>query len=78
MTNGRFKSVKHRVMVNSTRSRLSMIFFGGPPPRQKLGPSPLLMEKGEQSLYREFTWREYKSSAFRSRLADNRLVQFER
>ncbi|KAJ3702190.1 hypothetical protein LUZ61_005895 [Rhynchospora tenuis] len=78
LTNGRFRSVKHRVMVNSARSRLSMIYFGGPPPGQKLGPSPLLMEEREQSLYREFTWKEYKSCAFRTRLADNRLVQFER
>ncbi|XP_072998429.1 gibberellin 2-beta-dioxygenase 3-like [Typha latifolia] len=78
LTNGRFRSVKHRVLANSISSRVSMIYFGGPPPREKLAPLPLLMEEGEQSLYREFTWCEYKRSAYKTRLADNRLGQFEK
>ncbi|XP_022718073.1 gibberellin 2-beta-dioxygenase 1-like [Durio zibethinus] len=77
MTNGRFKSVKHRVLANSVKSRLSMIYFGGPPLSEKIAPLPSLM-RGEQSLYKEFTWFEYKISAYNSRLADNRLMHFER
>ncbi|PHU04184.1 Gibberellin 2-beta-dioxygenase 1 [Capsicum chinense] len=79
MTNGRFKSVKHRVLANNVKSRLSMIYFGGPPLSEKIGPLPSLLMKGDQdSLYKEFTWFEYKKSAYKSRLADNRLVQFEK
>ncbi|XP_022981800.1 gibberellin 2-beta-dioxygenase 1-like [Cucurbita maxima] len=77
MTNGRFKSVKHRVLTNRLKSRVSMIYFGGPPLSEKIAPLPSLM-KGEESLYKEFTWFEYKRSAYNSRLADNRLVHFER
>ncbi|KAI5571242.1 hypothetical protein POPTR_011G095600v4 [Populus trichocarpa] len=77
MTNGRFKSVRHRVLANSIKARISMIYFGGPPLREKIAPLPSLME-GEESLYREFTWFEYKRSAYNSRLADNKLVLFER
>ncbi|XWS10788.1 hypothetical protein CRYUN_Cryun38cG0027600 [Craigia yunnanensis] len=77
MTNGKFKSVKHRVLANSVKSRLSMIYFGGPPLSEKIAPLPSLM-RGEQSLYKEFTWFEYKKSAYNSRLADNRLMNFER
>nr|AAT92094.1 GA 2-oxidase 2 [Nerium oleander] len=77
LTNGRFKSVKHRVLANSMKSRLSMIYFGGPPLSEKIAPLPSLME-GEDSLYKEFTWFEYKKSAYKSRLADNRLVLFEK
>ncbi|KAI8557976.1 hypothetical protein RHMOL_Rhmol04G0052900 [Rhododendron molle] len=77
MTNGRFKSVRHRVVTNSMKSRVSMIYFGGPPLSEKIAPLPSLME-GEESLYKEFTWFEYKKSAYKSRLADNRLGLFEK
>nr|GMC70303.1 gibberellin 2-beta-dioxygenase 1-like [Ipomoea batatas] len=78
MTNGRFKSVRHRVLTNSRKSRLSMIYFGGPPLSEKIAPLPSLMEGGEDSLYKEFTWFEYKNSVYKSRLADNRLVLFQK
>ncbi|KAL3848654.1 hypothetical protein ACJIZ3_010536 [Penstemon smallii] len=78
MTNGRFKSVRHRVVANSSKSRLSMIYFGGPPLSEKIAPLPSLMKGEDDSLYKEFTWFEYKKSAFKSRLADNRLGLFEK
>ncbi|KAI4366024.1 hypothetical protein MLD38_021953 [Melastoma candidum] len=78
MTNGRFKSVRHRVVTNGRESRLSTIYFGGPPLSEKIAPLPSLLMKGkESSLYKEFTWFEYKSSAYNSRLADNRLENFQ-
>ncbi|XP_076882431.1 gibberellin 2-beta-dioxygenase 1-like [Bidens hawaiensis] len=78
MTNGRFKSVKHRVVANGTKSRLSMIYFGGPPLSEKIAPLPSLMQGEEDSLYKEFTWFEYKKSAFNTRLSEDRLVLFEK
>lgn len=79
MTNGGLKSVKHRVLTDTNMSRLSMIYFGGPPLNEKLAPLPsILMSKKEQSLYKEFTWREYKNAAYKSRLAYNRLSLFEK
>ncbi|KAI3952369.1 hypothetical protein MKX01_005236 [Papaver californicum] len=78
MSNGRFKSVKHRVIQNSMKSRLSMIYFGGPPSSERIAPLASLLAEGEQSLYKEFTWSEYKISAYKSRLADNRLCNFEK
>ncbi|KAJ6770232.1 GIBBERELLIN 2-OXIDASE [Salix purpurea] len=77
MTNGLFKSVRHRVLANSMKARVSMIYFGGPPLGEKIAPLPSLM-RGKESLYREFTWFEYKRSAYSSRLADNKLLLFER
>lgn len=78
LTNGRFRSVKHRVLANNIQSRLSMIFFGGPPLKERVAPLPLLMEDGEESLYREFTWCEYKTTAYKTKLVDNRLGLFEK
>lgn len=54
-----------------------MIYFGGPPLSEKIAPLPSIMEGGE-SLYKEFTWFEYKKTAYSSKLADNRLGHFEK
>ncbi|MCD7448100.1 Gibberellin 2-beta-dioxygenase 1 [Datura stramonium] len=79
MSNGRFRSVRHRVLADSLKSRVSMIYFGGPPLSEKIGPLSCLMEEpGEQILYNEFTWSEYKKSAYKTRLGDNRLSLFEK
>ncbi|GAB4829359.1 Gibberellin 2-beta-dioxygenase [Ancistrocladus abbreviatus] len=82
MTNGRFKSVKHRVLVEGMKSRVSMIYFGGPPLCEKIAPLPCLLQQAaaghKESLYEEFTWWEYKKAAYKSRLVDNRLELFER
>ncbi|XP_062012740.1 gibberellin 2-beta-dioxygenase-like [Rosa rugosa] len=78
MTNGRFKSVKHRVLADTVSSRISMIYFGGPPLNEKITPLASVMAEGEESLYKEFTWSEYKKSAYKSRLADYRLGLFEK
>ncbi|TVT97087.1 hypothetical protein EJB05_57686 [Eragrostis curvula] len=76
LTNGRFRSVKHRVVTNSLKSRVSFIYFAGPPLAQRIAPLPQLLGEGEQSLYKEFTWGEYKKAAYKTRLGDNRLSQF--
>ncbi|XP_041992836.1 gibberellin 2-beta-dioxygenase-like [Salvia splendens] len=78
MSNGRLKSVKHRVLADSMKSRVSMIYFGGPPLTERITPLKGVMEEGEESLYKEFTWSEYKKSAYKTRLGDNRLSFFEK
>lgn len=78
MTNGKFKSVKHRVVANSKKSRMSMIYFGGPPLSEKIAPMASLLEREEDSLYKELTWFEYKNIAFNSSLSHNRLSVFEK
>ncbi|XP_057961753.1 gibberellin 2-beta-dioxygenase-like [Malania oleifera] len=78
MTNNRFKSVKHRVFAHSTNTRVSMIYFGGPPPHEKIAALPSLLKEGEESMYKEFTWSEYKDAASKTRLGDNRLGPFEK
>ncbi|CAL4894336.1 unnamed protein product [Urochloa decumbens] len=78
LTNGRLKSVRHRVVANSLKPRVSMIYFAGPAPEQRIAPLPELLGHGEQGAYREFTWGDYKKAAYRSRLGDNRLDPFRR
>jgi gibberellin 2-oxidase len=79
LTNGRFRSVKHRVVAPEAgkQARLSVIYFGGPAPTQRIAPLQELLKDGEQSLYRDFTWGEYKKAAYKTRLGDHRLGPFE-
>ncbi|KAL7129683.1 hypothetical protein ABFS83_13G084200 [Erythranthe nasuta] len=79
MTNARFKSVKHRVLAADTlKSRVSMIYFGGPPLSEKITPLSSVMEEGEESLYKEYTWSDYKNSAYKTKLGDDRLTNFQK
>jgi gibberellin 2-oxidase len=79
LTNGRFRSVKHRVVAPEAgkQSRLSVIYFGSPAATQRIAPLPELLHEGERSLYRDFTWGEYKKAAYKTRLGDHRLGPFE-
>ncbi|CAH8365698.1 unnamed protein product [Eruca vesicaria subsp. sativa] len=78
MTNGRFKSVKHRVLTNTKRSRLSMIYFAGPPLTETIAPLSCLVPKQDDYLYKELTWAQYKSSGYKTKLGDYRLGLFEK
>lgn len=70
--------MKHRVLAHSLKSRVSMVYFGGPPLNEKITALSSLMEDGEKNLYEEFTWSEYKKSAYKTRLGENRLGFFEK
>ncbi|GFP81150.1 gibberellin 2-beta-dioxygenase [Phtheirospermum japonicum] len=76
MTNGKFRSVKHRVVTNNEKLRVSMIYFGGPTMDERI--APLAMKEGEQSLYKDFTWNEYKTFAYSTKLGVNRLALFQK
>ncbi|KAK6930320.1 Isopenicillin N synthase-like, Fe(2+) 2OG dioxygenase domain [Dillenia turbinata] len=78
MTNGRFVSVRHRAMVNSRKPRLSMAYFGAPPLHACISPQPELFTPHLPSLYRSFTWAEYKKAAYSLRLGETRLDLFRK
>ncbi|XP_028760102.1 gibberellin 2-beta-dioxygenase 2-like [Neltuma alba] len=76
MTNGRFVSVRHRAMTNSHKSRMSMAFFGAPPLNACIAALPEMVTAQRPSLYRPFTWAEYKQAAYSLRLGDHRINHF--
>ncbi|MBA0784807.1 hypothetical protein Gotri_028159 [Gossypium trilobum] len=78
MTNGRFMSVRHRAMVtNTSKSRMSMAYFGAPPLDTCLTPPIELVTPRKPLLYRPFTWDEYKKASHSLRLGDSRLHLFK-
>ena len=77
MTNGRFVSVRHRAITNSVKPRMSMAYFGGPPLHGLITSLPEVVTPETPSLYRPFTWSEYKETAYTLRLGDTRLNLFK-
>ncbi|CAO2826672.1 unnamed protein product [Amaranthus hypochondriacus] len=80
LTNGRFESVKHRAIANNslTKPRMSTIFFGAPPLNATISPIQEMISPLNPSLYKPFTWLEYKRAMNASRLSDCRLNLFKR
>ncbi|KAM3713980.1 hypothetical protein ACJW30_01G299300 [Castanea mollissima] len=59
LSNGRFKSALHQVVVNKTHHRISVAYFYGPPGNVKISPSMKLIDHKHPPLYRSVTWKEY-------------------
>ncbi|RYR30694.1 hypothetical protein Ahy_B01g055447 [Arachis hypogaea] len=76
MTNGRFASVRHRAMTNSQKSRMSMAYFGAPPLTARIVAPPVLVTPQTPSLFRPFTWADYKKATYSLRLGDTRIDLF--
>lgn len=77
MTNGRFVSVVHRAMANSDKPRMSMAYFCAPSFHANITCPKQLLTLERPSIYRSFTWAEYKKVVYSLRLGDTRLKLFK-
>lgn len=58
-TNGRFKSVEHRAVLNDRIPRLSLAFFYAPPFETLISAPQELVRADRKRRYRSFTWGEF-------------------
>ncbi|KAL2650832.1 hypothetical protein R1flu_018960 [Riccia fluitans] len=62
LTNGRYKSIKHRAVVNESRERYSIAYFLSVNPRLDLNPAPELVDEQHPRLYKPFTFLDIYTS----------------
>ncbi|CAK9234703.1 unnamed protein product [Sphagnum troendelagicum] len=77
LTNGKYKSVPHRAVVNRSDARISLAYFFAPTKSIPIYPHPELVEAHETGapLYRPFTFEEFTSAKIVQAL--NTLDQFQ-
>ncbi|KAK8571083.1 hypothetical protein V6N13_025640 [Hibiscus sabdariffa] len=61
LSNGRYKSVWHRAIVNADKARMSVASFLCPYDHALISPAKPLTEDGCGAVYRDFTYAEYYS-----------------
>lgn len=65
MSNGRYKSIEHRVSVNGSKTRVSVPIFVNPRPSDVIGPLPQVLASGEKALYKNVLYSDYVKHFFR-------------
>ncbi|PQQ05508.1 protein DMR6-LIKE OXYGENASE 1-like [Prunus yedoensis var. nudiflora] len=72
LTNGKYKSLLHRVALNTTVERLSLPFFFGPSLDATVKPEPEFVDGHNPPSYRQMTYKEYLESNSRYHVIEAR------
>lgn len=65
ISNGRYKSVEHRVTANGTKNRISVPIFVNPKPSDEIGPLPEILAAGEKPVYKQVLYTDYVRHFFK-------------
>ncbi|XP_028790836.1 flavanone 3-dioxygenase 2 [Neltuma alba] len=73
VSNGRYKSIWHRAMVNTRVTRVSLAVANGPPLDKEMGPVPQLLKK-EKPLFKSVRYRDYILLQQKARCVEGRAL----
>ncbi|KAL8122029.1 hypothetical protein AgCh_018675 [Apium graveolens] len=65
MSNGKYKSVEHRVAANGSNNRVSVPIFVNPRPDDIIGPLAEVLKNGEEAKYKQVLYSDYVKHFFR-------------
>ncbi|XP_077243096.1 protein DOWNY MILDEW RESISTANCE 6-like [Tasmannia lanceolata] len=75
LSNGRYKSVWHRAIVNSDMERISVASFLCPANKAVIGPAKQLTDEVSPAIYRSFTYEEYYKRFWSRNLDDEQSLE---
>jgi isopenicillin N synthase-like dioxygenase len=78
LSNGRYKSVWHRAVVNADRPRMSVASFLCPCNDVLIGPAAKLVTEGSPAVYRDYTYAEYYSKFWSRNLDQEHCLELFR
>lgn len=73
ITNGIYRSIEHRAVVNSEKERLSVASFHSPGLNKVIGPAKSLVERHKTAIFKSLTTKDYLNG-FISRELDGKLI----
>ena len=76
LSNGKYKSVEHRVIANGIKNRISVPIFVNPRPSDIIGPLPEVLESGEKPIYKQVLYSDYVKHFFRKAHDGKETVDF--
>ncbi|KAJ6714142.1 OXIDOREDUCTASE 2OG-FE II OXYGENASE FAMILY PROTEIN [Salix viminalis] len=76
MSNGRYKSVEHRVIANGSNNRISVPIFINPGPSEKISPFPEVLASGEKAVYKEVLYSDYVRHFFHKAHDGKATIEF--
>lgn len=76
MSNGRYKSIEHRVVANGSKNRVSVPIFVNPRPSDLIGPLAEVLESGEKPMYKQVLYSDYVKHFFRKGHDGKDTVEF--
>uniref|UniRef100_A0A1J3G0L6 Protein SRG1 n=1 Tax=Noccaea caerulescens TaxID=107243 RepID=A0A1J3G0L6_NOCCA len=68
ITNGRYRSIEHRAVVNSEKERLSIAMLHSPGKETVIGPAKSLVDRQKQRLFKSMSTQEYFDAFFAQKL----------
>ncbi|KAJ4830622.1 hypothetical protein Tsubulata_039363 [Turnera subulata] len=76
MSNGRYKSIEHRVIANRSKNRISVPIFINPRPSDIICPLPEVLASGEKAVYKQVVYSDYVKHFFRKAHDGKNTIDF--
>jgi isopenicillin N synthase-like dioxygenase len=76
LTNGKYKSIEHRAVTNTSKEKMSLVTFHAPSYNVEIGPLPQFIDHSHPCLYRSYIHAEYNLYYLSNKLEGKNSLDF--